>query len=112
MNQLLGYVEDLRLHPIISFHNYGLNVTINPDDPGFFRSRYINYDYYLCAVALEFDLKDFKKIVTNSIEASLLENLEKQKQLNFFEEKWNGFIDKLLGAYQNYNNRKSIIGVV
>ena len=86
-------------------------VTINPDDPGFFRSRYINYDYYLCAVALEFDLKDFKKIILNSIEASLLENIDKKKQFDFFEKKWNSFIDDFLRTYHNYSNRKSIMGV-
>ena len=99
LKQILGYVEDLRLHPIISYHNYGLRVTINPDDPGFFRSRYINYDFYLCAIALEFDLKDFKKIVINSIEASLLGNPDKKKQLDFFDQKWNSFIDEFLKNY-------------
>jgi len=34
--KILGYVEDLRLHPAITFLNYGLKVTISPDDPGNF----------------------------------------------------------------------------
>lgn len=33
-NQLLDYVYDLRLHPGITFHNFGLKIVINPDDPG------------------------------------------------------------------------------
>jgi len=77
---------------------------------GFFRNRYINYDFFFCAAAMEFDFKDFKRVIINSIECSLLDESEKKKHLINFNKKWKLFIDEFLKIYHNYANRKSIVG--
>jgi len=70
-NQILKYTIDLRNHPARTFLNYGIKMTINPDDPGFFGIIGVNYDYFMLAIAQEFDLKDFKLCTKNSIVTSI-----------------------------------------
>ena len=59
---------------------------------------------------MEFDLKDFKRVILNSIECSLLDEKEKKKHEINFNKKWKIFIDEFLNIYHNYANRKSIVG--
>lgn len=66
-NQLLRYVDDIRLHPIKTFLNYGIKVVIAPDDPSYFNSFASNDDFYYAAIGSELDLKDLKVCVKNSI---------------------------------------------
>jgi len=42
---------DLRVHPARTFLNYGIKITINPDDPGFFGITGVNYDFFILAIA-------------------------------------------------------------
>jgi len=42
--------------------SYGIPVSINPDDPGFFNVIGVSFDYYLLAVGQEFGkIKNFLK---------------------------------------------------
>lgn len=50
-NQVLKYTLDLRNHPARTFLNYGIKITISPDDPGFFGYTGVTYDYFLLAIA-------------------------------------------------------------
>lgn len=59
---------------------------------------------------MEFDFKDFKRVILNSIECSLLDENEKKKHELLFNKKWKNFIDEFLKVYHNYTNRKSIVG--
>lgn len=59
---------------------------------------------------MEFDFKDFKRIILNSIECSLLDEAEKKKHTTIFYKKWKVFIEDFLKIYHNYTNRKSIVG--
>ena len=52
-NQLLRYVDDIRLHPIKTFLNYGIKVVIAPDDPSYFNSFASNDDFYYAAIGSE-----------------------------------------------------------
>lgn len=66
-NQFLGYYNDLRVHPAKLFLNYGIKITLSPDDPSFFDYIGVSLDFYICALAQKFDLKDFKLCCYNSI---------------------------------------------
>ena len=69
-NQTLRVVKDLRMHPAIGYLNYGINICINNDDPTIFNTEGVNYDFFICAACMEFDLFDFKLIGLYSIESS------------------------------------------
>lgn len=56
---MLEYIKDIRVHPAKTFLNYGIPISINSDDPGFFGYLGVNLDFYVCAVALEFGNKYF-----------------------------------------------------
>jgi adenosine deaminase len=55
-----------------TYLNYGIKIAICSDDPGFFGYKDSNPDFFVCAVAMEFDLKDFKLIAKHSIDGSIL----------------------------------------
>ena len=69
-NQTLRVVKDLRMHPTIGYLNYGINICINNNDPTIFNTEGVNYDFFICAAYMEFDLFDFKLIGLYSIESS------------------------------------------
>ncbi len=56
-NQILKYCIDLRQHQARTFLNYGIKISINPDDPGFFGLTGVTYDYFMLAIAQEFGNK-------------------------------------------------------
>ena len=45
-NQLLRYINDIRLHPIKTFLNFGIKVSISSDDPSLFGCTANNDDFY------------------------------------------------------------------
>jgi len=61
------------LHPAKTFLNYGIKIAISPDDPQYFGILDLSHDFYAMALACEFDLKDLKLCVINSVEYSLME---------------------------------------
>ena len=69
-NQCLRYIDDIRMHPLKTFLNYGVKVSINSDDPALFGYQGITLDFYFAAVGCLLDLKDLKTLVKNSIDCS------------------------------------------
>jgi len=59
-NQMLSFFRDIRTHPLITFLNLGIPVSINSDDSGYFSSYGVSFDYFSAVVALELDLLDIK----------------------------------------------------
>lgn len=49
-NQVLKYIDDIRLHPIKTFLNYGVKVCINPDDPSIFGYNGVTMDFFFTAI--------------------------------------------------------------
>ncbi|MCC9135651.1 hypothetical protein ACFSKU_12920 [Pontibacter silvestris] len=94
-NQILGYVKDLRIHPAHSWIKRGIQISINPDDPGIFDYVGVTPDYWSVFLAWELDLRDLKKLAINSITYSFLSAKEKEQALAAWEKKWNSFIDNL-----------------
>lgn len=94
-NHVLKYVNDLRMHPGVSFLNYGIKVSISSDDPGLFDTDTV-IDFFACAFSMEFDLLDFKRCILNSIECSLMGDDVNKTMKEDFETKWESFIKLVL----------------
>jgi adenosine deaminase CECR1 len=95
-NHILGWVKDLRLHPGITYYNFGVPIVISSDDPGILQTN-IMWDYMACTLAFQFDLKDLKRLQMNSIEYSLLGEDQKNQITKIWKSKWVEFI-KLLNS--------------
>ena len=96
-NLLLGYVIDMRNHPVRWMLARGIQVSISSDDPTFFGYDGVTMDYVYAALSWELDIKDLKKLSLNGIHYSTCSD-EKKKELEdkVFPGKWNEFIDYVL----------------
>mmetsp|Transcript_36896 Transcript_36896/g.56488 ORF Transcript_36896/g.56488 Transcript_36896/m.56488 type:complete len:135 (+) Transcript_36896:1203-1607(+) len=99
-NFVLGYILDLRNHPVRGFLHEGLPVTISSDDPGFMNYHGVTLDYVYAYLAWGLDMADLKQLVLNTIKYGSITEDEKEKLTKeFFEPKWAAFIDHLIGAF-------------
>jgi len=98
-NLVLGYVLDLRCHPVRAFLHQGIPVSISPDDPGFFDYDGVVLDYVYAFLAWELDLADLKKLCLNSLEFASISTAEKAALKPLFNEKWLRFIDFVKSKY-------------
>lgn len=89
---LLNYCHDLRTHPVRSLLRQGVEVSISPDDPGFFGNPGVTLDYVVAYIAWNLDLADLKKLALNSITHSTISTEEKKEVHKFFQYAWNKFI--------------------
>ena len=92
-NQILGYIEDLRMHPAHSWIRHGIPISISPDDQGLFGYTGVTPDFWSIFLAWELDLRDLKKLCINSIQYSSLAKEEKDKALAVWEKKWKQFTE-------------------
>jgi len=98
-NQMLRYTHDLRVHPAIGYHSFGLKVTLNSDDIEVFNLQTI-WDFYMAAMSFEFNLLDLKKVISNSIETAGLNKDLQEVLANDWNTKWDAFIGKVVkGQY-------------
>ena len=81
------YVIDFKDHPLKKLYQKGLLVTVNTDDPTFFKVTLIE-ELYKVYSELDFSLCDIKKIITNAFKASFISDAEKTNYINLFNEKW------------------------
>jgi adenosine deaminase/aminodeoxyfutalosine deaminase len=70
-----------REHPLRSYFDAGLLVTLNSDDPAFFGSD-IENEYVLAATEQGFTREELKQLAGNSIAASFLPEVEKKRWLD------------------------------
>lgn len=93
-NIRLGYVSDLRQHPMIEYLKRGLPVVIASDDPLFFENKTLTDDWF--AVILSFDLSvaEIKQLCLNSILYSGVSKKEKTKLLSAWEKQWTDFVNE------------------
>jgi adenosine deaminase len=68
----------MRQHPLKRMLDLRLKATVNSDDPAYF-GGYMNENYRAVADALALTQGDLVKLVTNSIEASFLDDAGKQR---------------------------------
>ena len=91
-NQILGYVQDLRVHPARALLQQGVQCSINPDDPAVFGYEGVTYDYWAIFLAWELDLRALKKLAMNSITYSSLSDTEKETAMQRWQQRWDTFI--------------------
>ncbi|MFP4505628.1 MAG: hypothetical protein ACLFOZ_13000 [Cyclobacteriaceae bacterium] len=92
-NQILGYVQDLRVHPANYLIRRGVQITINSDDPAIFGYNGLSYDYWSILLAWQLDLQAIKKLAMNSLTYSSLSEEEKEAALAHWQQEWNKFIN-------------------
>lgn len=69
-------VEKAEDHPIRSFFDKGMLVTINTDDPVFFKTTLLD-EYYICHSKLNFSMEEIKTLLHNSFNATFIQDDEK-----------------------------------
>lgn len=93
-NQILGYIDDLRLHPASYMLKNGVQISINSDDPGIFNYNGLSYDYWTIFLAWELDLKALKKLSMNALTYSALSEEEKKIAFTHWQSEWNAFVEQ------------------
>jgi adenosine deaminase len=81
----LNAVDKIEDHPTKKLMDFGLLVTINSDDPAYF-GGYINENYHAVAEAFQLTKSNLCQLAKNSIIASLLSEVEKEKCLQSVDE--------------------------
>lgn len=98
-NKILGYVHDMRTHPVRSLMAQGVKVSISPDDHGFFCSPGVTLDFVLAFISWDLSLMDLKQLCLNSIEFASISDEDKVSLRNFFNWKWQIFVAYVRGKY-------------
>jgi len=91
-NMLLGYVQDQRHHPAITYIRSGIPVVMGADDPGSMGYNEFTVDWYEAFMAWGLDLKDLKQLSINSLNYSTMEDVEKQMAFLKWRTAWDSFI--------------------
>lgn len=73
-----------------------MKITISPDDYTIFGELGTTMDYLLSILYFQFDLKDIKWCLQNSIDYSVFDGEERKNIQKKFDEEWNKFIEYLL----------------
>lgn len=76
-NLKLCVVKDMKQHPLKKMLALGMKATVNSDDPAYF-GGYMNENYQAVTEALNLDKSHLITLAKNSIEASFLNDAEKQ----------------------------------
>lgn len=98
-NQVLGLVADLRNHPGSFYMSQNLPMVICNDDPGFWGSKGLSYDFYYAIMSLapnNAGLKTLKSLVWNSLRYSVLSKQEERVAFEKLENAWDEFISDVL----------------
>ncbi|MGA1932318.1 adenosine deaminase [Arcobacter sp. YIC-464] len=81
----LKVFENYKQHNIKELLDFGLNITVNSDDPAYFKG-YMNQNFYNLYENLPLDKDDIIKLVKNSFRSSFISDELKQKYLNKVDE--------------------------
>lgn len=81
----LKVFENYKQHNIKELLDFGLNITVNSDDPAYFKG-YMNQNFYNLYENLPLDKEDIIKLVKNSFRSSFISDELKQKYLNKVDE--------------------------
>jgi aminodeoxyfutalosine deaminase len=83
-NLRTGVCSELAKHPVRSYFDQGLMLTLNSDDPAMFRTS-LNEEYGLVQEAFGFTDEHLRELARNSFEASFLPAEKKIEFLNLFD---------------------------
>ncbi len=85
------YVTELEKHPVKQLYDAGVFVTINTDDPVFFKVSLID-EYWNLYDKLGFTLEDIKILILNSFKAAFITEAQKAAYCAQVNEAWNTWI--------------------
>jgi len=71
-------VQKAKDHPIRAFFDKGMMVTVNTDDPVFFKTDLLE-EYYICHKDLKFSMDEIKTLVKNCWNSTYLSDKEKKE---------------------------------
>ncbi|KAI8822899.1 uncharacterized protein EV422DRAFT_522623 [Fimicolochytrium jonesii] len=98
-NQMLGYVKDLREHPVIDLLLSGVQVTLAPDDPMLYGYEGVTPDYYQVYMAFEsLDLRSLKQLSLNGITFSGLTRAEQRTAKIVWDRRWKDWVDFVIAS--------------
>lgn len=95
-NQILGYVQNLRMHPASGYINKGIPIAISSDDPQIFNYKGLTYDFWSAYMAWELDLRQLKIMTLNSLVYSALNPNEKDKAIKYFLNEWDNWVESTI----------------
>ena len=81
------YVNSISSHPIKEFYKRGLFVTVNTDDPIFFKTT-LTEEYWKLYSECDFSMEDIKILILKGFEALFISEGEKQKYYTQVENSW------------------------
>ncbi|KAK3592683.1 hypothetical protein CHS0354_037820 [Potamilus streckersoni] len=93
-NMMLGYVQDQRHHPAITYFRYGVPAVISADDPATFGYDYFTTDWYEAFMGWGLDLADLRQLANNSLQYSAMSSDEKMNAYAKWDSAWNKFIQE------------------
>ena len=74
-------------HPAADYSKRGIVVTINTDDPVFFKTSLLD-EFYICHKDLKMPMTEIKKLIENSFTSSFMQDSEKKAYLAKVNEAW------------------------
>ena len=74
-------------HPVADYLKRGIVVTINTDDPVFFKTTLLD-EFYICHKELKMTMADIKKMIENSFTASFMQSSDKKAFIAKVNEVW------------------------
>lgn len=98
-NQVLMLLDDFRNHPASMLVAKGYPVVVCNDDPGYFGTRGLSYDWYIFYMTMtsrDADLRLLKELAMNSIKYSTMSKTEKETAYHMWNLSWKIFIDDLV----------------
>ena len=93
-NVRTGAVPDIRSHPIRTFIESGISVTVNSDDPSLFHTD-MNNEYLQLYQHLHFKLDELFQLSLNGINSSFISDTRKHQLQESFTEKFNTIMSSL-----------------
>ena len=87
------FVKNTEDHPIRELFDKGLLVTVNTDDPVFFKTN-LTQEYWLLYSKLHFTLDQIKILIDNSFKASFLADTQRKKYLAAADTAWKEYCPK------------------
>lgn len=100
-NQVLGYVNDLRLHPAAGYIKAGVPCVICSDDPMMFDTTGLSYDLWEAMMAWNLGVKDLKQFAFNSIKYSNLDEQSKHAMFDRWQQAWDKFVTETLNSIES-----------
>ncbi|CAH0546063.1 unnamed protein product [Brassicogethes aeneus] len=101
-NQVLKLIEDPRNHPLTSLLAINYPIVICNDDPALWNATGVSYDWYVVFMTMtpkNAGLGFLKQMALNSLQFSVLSNLERSEAFNVWERQWDRFLDNILANH-------------